>query len=629
METAAQNQRNGNLNISDVLDVIETDLNYPDASMAGYAPSDGGTSNAALYAGVVPRPDDFDPVIRARRQAEVIITEQPASKALRFRYECEGRSAGSIPGAHSTADNKTFPGIRIANYQGPAVVVVSCVTKEPPYRPHPHNLVGKDGCKKGVCTVNVNVETMSVTFQNLGIQCVKKKDVEESLRLRESIRVDPFQTGFDHRLQPTTIDLNMVRLCFQVFVEGRESNKFTVPLKPVISDAIFDKKSMCDLVIFKMSDCSASVAGGKDIILLCDKVAKDDIEVRFFEVRENRLYWEAFGEFMPADVHKQVAICFKTPRYLNLELETPVRAQIQLRRPSDKQYSEPRPFSFTPIDSDGIEEKKRKMARNSDRLKRYLDDNLAESAPSAAGRGQPFVEGTRPKIKAAAKRIKPIKHEPMDVPVEPRYPGPAAAGVALSPPRMSGGGIVAQPSGFEPPPTPQYVRLGASPAPPNEFIKTEYVLYPGGAAAGGSPPQYGGYRSPRHPAATPTPPLGAPSPAPPQHQLLDMDTQRPVNSAANIELDLAQLNSADLNLLNFPSDLDANQAAVEGHLSSNLSQSLSFLEEPVGPPQRAAAPPPPPPAPVAAVEEPQDAQMDSFTRNTIRELDFLNQLSKR
>jgi len=217
----------------------------------------------------------------------------------------------------------------------------------------------------------------------------------------------------------------------------------------------------------------------------------------------------------------------------------------------------------------------------------------------------------------------------MDVPVEPRYPGPAAAGVALSPPRMSGGGIVAQPSGFEPPPTPQYVRLGASPAPPNEFIKTEYVLYPGGAAAGGSPPQYGGYRSPRHPAATPTPPLGAPSPAPPQHQLLDMDTQRPVNSAANIELDLAQLNSADLNLLNFPSDLDANQAAVEGHLSSNLSQSLSFLEEPVGPPQRAAAPPPPPPAPVAAVEEPQDAQMDSFTRNTIRELDFLNQLSKR
>ena len=36
---------------------------------------------------------------------------------------------------------------------------------------------------------------------------------------------------------------------------------------------------MCDLVIFKMSDCAASVAGGKDIILLCDKVTKGKLDV--------------------------------------------------------------------------------------------------------------------------------------------------------------------------------------------------------------------------------------------------------------------------------------------------------------------------------------------------------------
>ncbi|XP_043215020.1 transcription factor p65-like isoform X2 [Amphibalanus amphitrite] len=588
--------------------------------MAGYAP-----------AGPVPRPDEFDPLIRARRQAEVEITEQPASKALRFRYECEGRSAGSIPGANSTADNKTFPSVRVVGYQGPAVVVVSCVTKDPPYRPHPHNLVGKDGCKKGVCTVNLNVETMSVTFQNLGIQCVKKKDVEESLRLRESIRVDPFQTGFDHRLQPTTIDLNAVRLCFQVFVEGHKRDQYVVPLKPVISDAIYDKKSMCDLVIYKMSDCSASVAGGKDIILLCDKVTKDDIEVRFFEVRDNRLHWEAFGEFLPADVHKQVAICFKTPRYASLELESPVRAQIQLRRPSDKQCSEARPFTFTPLDSDGIEEKKRKMARNSGRLQQYLADNLGgDQGPSV---GRPFGDlGARPKVKAAAKRMKQIKPEPVDAPAasDPVFVpssagrGAAAAGGAaiVSPSGMSGGGIVQQT---------QYIRPGGAAG--AEPIKAEY-LYP---VPGG--PQYQGYRSPQHPAATPPPPPGAVSPGPPpppppagQHQLFDMDAQRPVTSAANIELDLSQLNSADLNLLSFPSDLDANQQAIEGHLSSNLSQSLSFLEEGDAPP-----PPPPPPAAVAVAprpelagqDEPQDAQMDSFTRNTISELEFLNQLSKR
>lgn len=64
----------------------------------------------------------------------VIIEEQPAPKALRFRYECEGRSAGSIPGINSTPDNKTYPTIKVMNYTGRAVVVVSCVTKDFPYK---------------------------------------------------------------------------------------------------------------------------------------------------------------------------------------------------------------------------------------------------------------------------------------------------------------------------------------------------------------------------------------------------------------------------------------------------------------------------------------------------------------
>jgi len=43
------------------------------------------------------------------------IIEQPASKALRFRYECEGRSAGSIPGVNSTTENKTYPTIQVCH----------------------------------------------------------------------------------------------------------------------------------------------------------------------------------------------------------------------------------------------------------------------------------------------------------------------------------------------------------------------------------------------------------------------------------------------------------------------------------------------------------------------------------
>lgn len=79
--------------------------------------------------------------------------------------------------------------------------------------------------------------------------------------------------GFGHRNQPTTIDLNTVRLCFQVFLEGSTPGKFSVPLTPVVSDPIYDKKANADLSIYKMSHCTSYVDGGKnDIILLCEKV---------------------------------------------------------------------------------------------------------------------------------------------------------------------------------------------------------------------------------------------------------------------------------------------------------------------------------------------------------------------
>lgn len=72
------------------------------------------------------------------------------------------------------------------------------VTKDQPFRAHPHNLVGKEGCKKGVCTIVVENPDMICSFTSLGIQCVKRKDVEESLKLRESIKVDPFRSKFTH-----------------------------------------------------------------------------------------------------------------------------------------------------------------------------------------------------------------------------------------------------------------------------------------------------------------------------------------------------------------------------------------------------------------------------------------------
>ncbi|KRT79621.1 hypothetical protein AMK59_7573 [Oryctes borbonicus] len=278
-----------------------------------------------------------------------VIVEEPAQKQLRFRYPCEGRSAGSIPGANSSPENKTFPTIKITGYKGKAIVVVSCVTKDEPYRPHPHHLVGREGCKKGVCTVQVPEDTMTVSFQNLGIQCVKKKDIEEALKTREEIRVDPFRTGFSHRSQPTSIDLNAVRLCFQVFLQGEQRGRY-IDLPPVVSTPIYDKKAMCDLIIVKLSDCVCPVDGGnKDIILLCEKVAKEDIQIRFFEEKNNEVVWEGFGEFQPSQVHKQTAIWFRPPKYKTLDVIEPVKMFIQLRRPSDNATSAPVPFQMVSL----------------------------------------------------------------------------------------------------------------------------------------------------------------------------------------------------------------------------------------------------------------------------------------
>ncbi|XP_033327213.1 dorsal isoform X3 [Megalopta genalis] len=400
----------GNINISDVIEVIRTDPEFVESTRTP-TPVEMNTGRILPY---------------------VEITEQPASKALRFRYECEGRSAGSIPGVNSTPENKIFPSIRIVGYKGRALVVVSCVTKDPPHRPHPHNLVGKEACKRGVCTVEVSSENMTVTFANLGIQCVKKKDIEDALRIREEIRVDPFRTGFEHKRQPTSIDLNAVRLCFQVFLEGSQKGKFNVALPAVVSDPIFDKKAMSDLVISKLSHCSASVAGGMEMILLCEKVAKEDIQVRFFEEKDGQVVWEGLGDFQPTHVHKQTAIAFRTPTYRLQQVDQPVQVYIQLKRPSDGATSEPLPFQMLPLgadDPDSLRRKRQKFNNSPNSLvlrhiqaeaeKQPIDRISLYGNPGASGGSFPiFSVETSPQHYPAMQTIRP------PVPPQGRTPSP-------------------------------------------------------------------------------------------------------------------------------------------------------------------------------------------------------------
>lgn len=72
--------------------------------------------------------------------------------------------------------------------------------------------------------------------------------------------------------------------------------------------------------------------------------------------------WEARGSFSQADVHRQVAIVFRTPPYADPSLQAPVRVSMQLRRPSDRELSEPMEFQYLPDTDDRhrIEEKRKR-----------------------------------------------------------------------------------------------------------------------------------------------------------------------------------------------------------------------------------------------------------------------------
>ncbi|KAM4713976.1 transcription factor p65 isoform 2-T2 [Anableps anableps] len=272
------------------------------------------------------------------------IIEQPKQRGMRFRYKCEGRSAGSIPGEKSNDTTKTYPAIKVHNYSGPLRVRISLVTKNPPYKPHPHELVGKD-CKHGYYEADLQ-ERRIHSFQNLGIQCVKKKDVNEAITCRLQTSNNPFNIP-EPKVWEEEFDLNSVRLCFQASITLPTGELF--PLEPVVSQPIFDNRApnTAELKICRVNRNSGSCRGGDEIFLLCDKVQKEDIEVRFFQDS-----WEGKGTFSQADVHRQVAIVFRTPPYRDTNLSEPIKVKMQLRRPSDREVSEPMDFQYLPADPD-------------------------------------------------------------------------------------------------------------------------------------------------------------------------------------------------------------------------------------------------------------------------------------
>ncbi|XP_067454318.1 nuclear factor NF-kappa-B p105 subunit [Thunnus thynnus] len=325
------------------------------------------------------------------------ILEQPKQRGFRFRYGCEGPSHGGLPGASSEKNRKTYPTVKVCNYQGPARVVVQLVTALTPHpQLHAHSLVGKQ-CDKGICIADLQPKDSSISFPNLGILHVTKKNVAKTLeeRMIEALRmgyncgvsihpeIDAQQGEVrvprdltDHQrgvissaasLQAKEMDLSVVRLMFTAFLPDSDGG-FSRRLEPVVSEPIYDSKApnASNLKIVRMDRTAGCVTGGEEVYLLCDKVQKDDIQVRFFEEDDSGLTWEALGDFSPTDVHRQFAIVFKTPKYRDQNLQKPTSVFVQLKRKSDNETSEPKPFTYHPqiIDKEEVQRKRQKTLPN-------------------------------------------------------------------------------------------------------------------------------------------------------------------------------------------------------------------------------------------------------------------------
>uniref|UniRef100_A0A452VFN9 Nuclear factor kappa B subunit 2 n=1 Tax=Ursus maritimus TaxID=29073 RepID=A0A452VFN9_URSMA len=302
----------------------------------------------------------------------LVIVEQPKQRGFRFRYGCEGPSHGGLPGASSEKGRKTYPTVKICNYEGPAKIEVDLVTHSDPPRAHAHSLVGKQCSELGVCAVSVGPKDMTAQFNNLGVLHVTKKNMMEIMiqkLQRQRLRSRPQGLTEAERREleqeakelKKVMDLSIVRLRFSAFLRASDGS-FSLPLKPVISQPIHDSKSpgASNLKISRMDKTAGSVRGGDEVYLLCDKVQKDDIEVRFYEDDENG--WQAFGDFSPTDVHKQYAIVFRTPPYHKMKIERPVTVFLQLKRKRGGDVSDSKQFTYYPLveDKEEVQRKRRK-----------------------------------------------------------------------------------------------------------------------------------------------------------------------------------------------------------------------------------------------------------------------------
>ncbi|CAD5120983.1 unnamed protein product [Dimorphilus gyrociliatus] len=327
-----------------------------------------------------------------KAQPYVSFVEQPQERGYRFRYESEGATHGGIQGDNTKKSKKTYPSVQVHNFRGNVKVVVQLVTTDLQPILHPHKLVGKH-CKYGFYVQDFQPnDKMTFTLQGLSIIHVTKKEVPELLAKRieddkifksEILRASDlsYEQPWSQEIDENTsknIAMNAVKLKVSVYLTDAESGRIMTP-NPfwAYSNIVHDSKCTngTNLKITRIDKKEGCCTGGDEIFLLCEKVQKNDIEVRFYETNaQGELVWEDFGKFGVQDVHKQFAIVFRTPAYHDTKIIRDVTVFMQLRRKQEREASNSISFVYVPERSE--------MASIARKRAKRLPSSLNPSHPS-------------------------------------------------------------------------------------------------------------------------------------------------------------------------------------------------------------------------------------------------------
>jgi len=271
------------------------------------------------------------------------ILEHP-DPSYRFRYGSEGAVVAPLYGAHSTHLRRTFPKIKLSNFERERFLkvdlIVSCVAhgEENP-RVHPYlvkNTKRKKGvsCKNGVCHVTEVADDGTVEFRDIGIQRVKAEQTKDILAERESMGIDPFSQGFSD----AQYDKEAVRLCFQVFLTDHHGHVSV--LSPVVSNTISHAKGKV-MSIHSVTPDKVMVDRLERLTILADNLPRaGDLWVMFFTPE-----WSM--KVMPEYQHHNCAVQLTSPK-LYVDITRVTRVQIKLVRKSNQIETESIPFYYLP-----------------------------------------------------------------------------------------------------------------------------------------------------------------------------------------------------------------------------------------------------------------------------------------